>query len=190
MDSGRYRLTRISPTRHESDAPWVGAQTGAWLYSRMGKQPGKPASAKGSGSTAEANTSQGEGRATTRAAPGRALRLRIALEQGVELGPGKADLLEAIRETGSIAAAGRRMRMSYQRAWDLVAALNTGFGEPLVEAVKGGARGGGAVLTPLGEGVLAAYRRIEDAAEAAAEPQLAWLRQAQRTPARPRQRKK
>lgn len=104
------------------------------------------------------------------------LRLRLALAPGVELGPGKADLLEAIRDTGSIAAAGRRMRMSYQRAWELVAALNAGFETPLVEAAKGGPRGGGAALTPLGAEVLAAYRRIVTEAEAAAAPDLARLR--------------
>ncbi len=41
------------------------------------------------------------------------LRLRIVFGEGAMLGPGKADLLEGIRETGSIAAAGRRMGMSY-----------------------------------------------------------------------------
>lgn len=105
-----------------------------------------------------------------------ALRLRLVLAPGVELGPGKAELLEAIRDTGSIAAAGRRMRMSYQRAWELVAALNAGFRAPLVEAVKGGPKGGGAALTPLGAEVLAAYRRIAAAAEGAASAEVARLR--------------
>ena len=36
-------------------------------------------------------------------------RLRIVLEPDIAIGPGKADILEGIRETGSIAAAGRRM---------------------------------------------------------------------------------
>ncbi len=104
------------------------------------------------------------------------LRLRLVLAPGVEFGPGKAELLEAIRDTGSIAAAGRRMRMSYQRAWELVAALNAGFRAPLVEAAKGGAKGGGAVLTPLGAEVLAAYRQILAVAEGAAAPEVARLR--------------
>jgi molybdate transport system regulatory protein len=49
------------------------------------------------------------------------------------LGPGKAELLEGIAATGSIAEAGRRMGMSYQRAWSLVQTLNAGFAAPLVE---------------------------------------------------------
>jgi len=89
------------------------------------------------------------------------LRLRIMLAPGQWLGPGKADLLEGIADTGSIAAAGRRMGMSYKRAWGLVEGLNQMFGAPLVAASRGGAAHGGAGLTPLGAEVLALYRRAE-----------------------------
>jgi molybdate transport system regulatory protein len=108
-------------------------------------------------------------------APALRLFIRVMLAEGQPFGPGKAALLEAIRDTGSIAAAGRRMGMSYQRAWDLVAALNTHFREPVVARAKGGARGGGAGLTPFGEQVLAAYREVEALAAAAASERLAWL---------------
>jgi molybdate transport system regulatory protein len=104
------------------------------------------------------------------------LRIRILLAAGEPFGPGKAELLEAIRETGSIAAAGRRMGMSYQRAWDLVAAMNAHFREAVVAPAKGGARGGGTALTPFGTEVLSAYREIEALAEAAAAERLEWLR--------------
>ena len=66
------------------------------------------------------------------------------------LGPGKADLLELIAETGSIAAAGRRLGMSYKRAWSLVETLNAMFRDPLVESSRGGATFGGARLTENG----------------------------------------
>ncbi|WP_209318565.1 winged helix-turn-helix domain-containing protein [Falsiroseomonas selenitidurans] len=104
------------------------------------------------------------------------LRIRVLLAKDMPFGPGKADLLEAIRETGSIAAAGRRMGMSYQRAWDLVSAMNGHFHAPVVAPAKGGARGGGSALTPFGEEVLAAYREIEALAAAAAAERLDWLR--------------
>lgn len=110
------------------------------------------------------------------AIPAGRLRIRILLAAGEPFGPGKAELLEAIRDTGSIAAAGRRMGMSYQRAWDLVAAMNGHFREPVVAPAKGGARGGGTALTPFGIEVLAAYREIEALAEAAAAEKLDWLR--------------
>ncbi len=97
------------------------------------------------------------------------LRIRLVLAPGVMIGPGKADLLEGIRDTGSIAAAGRRMGMSYKRAWMLVGALNGFFATPLVESSRGGRNHGGAHLTETGERVLAHFRALESrAAEAAA----------------------
>lgn len=78
------------------------------------------------------------------------------------LGPGKAELLERIRDTGSIAAAGRGMAMSYKRAWMLVEEMNRAFRDPLVDSTRGGVKGGGARLTPAGEAVLANYRKLEE----------------------------
>src|ERR1700730_6297389 len=77
-------------------------------------------------------------------------RLRILLGSSIAIGPGKAALLELIGETGSIAAAGRRMGMSYRRAWVLAKTMNACFREPLIEAAKGGIGGGGGRLTPKG----------------------------------------
>ncbi len=91
------------------------------------------------------------------------------------MGPGKAELLERIERTGSIAAAGREMSMSYKRAWMLVETLNGMFREPLVHSVRGGARGGGATLTEAGKAVLLEYRNLESGARAAAGQHLARL---------------
>lgn len=103
------------------------------------------------------------------------LRIRILFEDAM-LGPGKADLLEGIRATGSIAAAGRAMDMSYKRAWSLVEEMNAAFRAPLVASVRGGARGGGARLTDTGEAVLAHYRKLEEIAAEAGAERLAALR--------------
>lgn len=99
--------------------------------------------------------------------PALGARLRVVLGRDIAIGPGKADLLEGIKATGSIAAAGRRMGMSYKRAWYLTDSMNRCFRAPLVEAAKGGPAGGGARLTPLGEEVLARYRRMQARAETA-----------------------
>lgn len=88
-------------------------------------------------------------------------RLRLDLAPGVSFGPGKAELLRGIVETGSIAAAGRRIGMSYKRAWQLVDSLNRDFAAPLVSASRGGAHGGGAALTPLGAEVLSVYQTLQ-----------------------------
>jgi molybdate transport system regulatory protein len=104
------------------------------------------------------------------------VRLRIVLEDGVSIGPGKADLLESIRATGSISAAARRMQMSYKRAWLLIDELNGMFDAPLVATSKGGAQGGGARLSGLGERVLALYREAEARSGEAARDDVAALR--------------
>jgi len=83
------------------------------------------------------------------------------------MGPGKADLLDAIRQTGSISAAGRALGMSYRRTWLLVDAMNRCWREKLVDAVPGGGRNRGAHITAAGERVLAAYRSIQAAASSA-----------------------
>jgi len=93
--------------------------------------------------------------------PALKLGLRLDFMPGGRLGPGKADLLEEIARTGSISGAGRAMKMSYRRAWLLVDDLNRMFTRPLVEAQPGGAKGGGARLTPLGQEVVSHYRAIE-----------------------------
>lgn len=103
------------------------------------------------------------------------VRLRLRLAPGIDLGPGKADLLEGILETGSISAAGRRMRMSYKRAWQLVDELNALFDEPLVAASTGGSGGGGASLTKRGNDVLLRYRRMHAACVAAVAADLKFL---------------
>ncbi len=87
-------------------------------------------------------------------------RLRLTFEGGDFLGPGKADLLDHIRSTGSISAAGRAMGMSYKRAWQLVETMNGMFTAPLVESSRGGAQGGGAHLTKPARHVLGHYRDL------------------------------
>ena len=84
--------------------------------------------------------------------------------------------MEGIADTGSIAGAGRRMGMSYRRAWVLAKSMNACFREPLIEAAKGGIGGGGARLTAMGREVLALYRAMEDHAATAVIPDMEKLR--------------
>ena len=112
------------------------------------------------------------------------LRLRLHFDDGSYIGPGKADLLALIGETGSISAAAARMGMSYKRAWTLVEALNGMFAAPLVLAARGGAGGGGASLSDAGQAVLAAYGDLVAAATKAAAPATAAL-EALRRPVQP-----
>jgi molybdate transport system regulatory protein len=108
-------------------------------------------------------------------APEPRLRIRIVFGEAGMIGPGKAELLERIGQTGSIAAAGREMGMSYKRAWELVGTLNALFREPLVERTRGGPGGGGAVLTETGRRVLALFRAFEAQAAQAGAAELRAL---------------
>ena len=94
-------------------------------------------------------------------------RYRVYLGSESVLGPGKAELLEHIAETGSISEAARLMGMSYNRAWLHVKVMNESFKEPLVNSTRGGTTGGGASLTDEGTKVVALYRKMEREAEKA-----------------------
>lgn len=95
------------------------------------------------------------------AGPAGRLTIRVDFGSQGALGPGKVRLMELIAETGSISGAGRAMDMSYRRAWLLIDSLNRAFRAPVVATQHGGSRGGGAALTPLGQDLVARYRRLE-----------------------------
>lgn len=103
------------------------------------------------------------------------LILRIDFLPEGRLGHGKMELLDHIKETGSISAAGRAMDMSYRRAWLLVSDLNRMFREPVVESQRGGQKGGGAALTEFGEELLRHFRNMETQLRQALADDLEWL---------------
>ncbi|EPX82397.1 N-terminal domain of molybdenum-binding protein [Rubellimicrobium thermophilum DSM 16684] len=104
------------------------------------------------------------------------VHLRILLGGAAHFGPGKAELLARIRETGSVAAAAAAMGLSYRRAWTLVVEANRAFRAPLVELSRGGEGGGGARLTREGEAVLASFRALERLILTEGAPYLAAIR--------------
>lgn len=91
------------------------------------------------------------------------------------MGPGKADLLDAIHQTGSISAAAKLLKMSYRRAWELVDVMNRCFDLPLVASAPGGAHGGGAQVTEFGFLVLNRYRSLVAKTHTLAEQELAEI---------------
>src|SRR5262249_6755465 len=105
------------------------------------------------------------------------VRLTLRLDFGPDqaIGHGKIRLLEAVRDHGSISAAGRAMGMSYRRAWLLVDELNTMFELPVIQTKHGGMTGGGAELTPLGHRLIENYRVMEAKAQAVVNAELAEL---------------
>jgi molybdate transport system regulatory protein len=103
------------------------------------------------------------------------LFLRVYFSPQAWIGPGKVQLLEAIRDQGSISAAARSLGMSYRRAWLLVDAVNGLFRSNAVRAAHGGRGGGTATLTPLGRLIVTRYRAMEAAARRAAGRDIAAL---------------
>jgi molybdate transport system regulatory protein len=108
-------------------------------------------------------------------APSDRLSIRIDLASGARIGPGKIALLEEIARSGSISAAGRALKMSYRRAWELIEDLNRHLGLPVVNTAAGGAGGGGARLTEAGATLVGEYRAIEAASRKAARRHLAAI---------------
>ena len=88
------------------------------------------------------------------------LALRAAGRPAV--GRERIQLLEAVGSHGSITRAAQAVGLSYKAAWDAIDAVNNLLPRPAVTAQSGGKRGGGAVLTEDGRGLIAAFRLIED----------------------------
>jgi molybdate transport system regulatory protein len=103
-------------------------------------------------------------------------RLRVLRGEEIVLGPGKAELLQAIGRTGELRRAAGRLGMSYMRAWKLVRVMNGAFREPLIETTRGGAGHGSARLTKTGRTVLAVYHEMERRSLAASGPGFRRLR--------------
>jgi molybdate transport system regulatory protein len=102
----------------------------------------------------------------------RGLTLRVLGKSRPAIGPGKAELVERIAQTGSISAAAREMGMSYRRAWQLVEALNAACKEPVVVTAIGGKRGGGAEVTAFGRQLVRSFRSMENKASDAITSEL------------------
>jgi len=92
------------------------------------------------------------------------IKLQILCGDEIAMGPGKADLIEAIAAHGSISAAARAIGMSYRRAWLLVDTLNRCWKEPIVETAPGGTARAGARVTAFGKDVLGHYRALQERA--------------------------
>lgn len=93
--------------------------------------------------------------------PSPIIRFRIDFAKNSNVGPGKIDLLEAIRASGSLSQAARDIGMSYRRAWLLLESLNASFRDPPTIASRGGKGGGGVQITPFGDNLIKSYRALE-----------------------------
>jgi len=88
-------------------------------------------------------------------------RIWVEIDRSIAITDAGADLLEQISIHGSVSEAARRLHFSYRRAWMLVDGMNRRWPGELVSKSIGGARGGGARLTELGELVLRNFRDLQ-----------------------------
>ena len=95
---------------------------------------------------------------------GKQLRVRCWIDIDGErfFGPGRAELLQLIHDTGSISKAAKSMGMSYKKAWEMVEGLNAQGTKPYVIARKGGQQGGGTEVTKEGMAMLSSYQKLND----------------------------
>ena len=94
-------------------------------------------------------------------------RIKLWVEKNgrLALSDYRVQLLRHIDETGSLAEAAQRMRLSYRRAWGKVREMEANLGVRLVQSEVGGPGGGGSRLTPEGERLVALYARFRRAME-------------------------
>ena len=84
----------------------------------------------------------------------------VVLNEHVKLGDGRARLLEAIDELGSIKKAVGQMGMSYSNAWGYLRDLEAAAGFKFLDRRPGTGPGSGAHLTPKGRAFLARHWRF------------------------------
>ncbi len=100
-----------------------------------------------------------------------AIRIKLWLEEDgrVLFGEGRLELLRALSEHGSLAAAARALNMSYRAAWGRLRASEERLGFALVEQ-EGGGRSP-LVLTERAQRLMDWYQALEEAMEG---PIRAW----------------
>lgn len=88
----------------------------------------------------------------------------LETEDGYVFGEGTFELLQGIREKGSITASAQDLHMSYRHAWGIIKQMEKNLGQPVLVTYKGGRHGGGgAKLTPIGERLLTTYAKFKKA---------------------------
>lgn len=78
------------------------------------------------------------------------------------LGPLKTELLNEIRQSGSLSGAAKKLKISYQHAWTMIDEMNRIAPSPIVNKQRGGINGGGAEISDYGEKILREYKTIEN----------------------------
>ncbi len=92
------------------------------------------------------------------------VKSKIWLDEQGELcfGSGRARLLRAVEETGSLNQAAKALGMSYRHAWSQIKSAEERYGKPLLVRRRGGRERGGAELTPEAQELLMRFEMLEN----------------------------
>lgn len=95
------------------------------------------------------------------------VRLHISVEQNNQMfiTAERIDLLQKVQTTGSLHAASKELKMSYQSAWNIIHSINELAPAPVVVKQRGGKGGGGAELSDYGKLLLTEYSFIQKQVE-------------------------
>jgi len=77
------------------------------------------------------------------------------------LGKGGADILQAIKDEGSIMLASKKLGMSYRYVWEYLRKVERRTGLKLVIKDRGGVKGGGTTLSREGEYLLELFKNLD-----------------------------
>lgn len=78
----------------------------------------------------------------------------------IALSDWRVELLELVQETGSLAAAAKRLKVPYRTAWYKLKDLEARWGIPLLVTASGGAAGGGSRLTKEAQQIVGRFQRV------------------------------
>jgi molybdate transport system regulatory protein len=95
------------------------------------------------------------------------VKVWVVFGDRLKFGEGRARLLEAIDEVGSLQRAVKQFAMSYRNAWGYLRELESAAGFKLLERTPGRGPRGGMRLTPRGRQFVAQFWEFHRAVEAA-----------------------
>ena len=89
------------------------------------------------------------------------------------IGEGKAALLHAINEEGSLNKACKKLDISYKHAWQMLRSIEKSAGRKIVTTVRGG-RGQGTFLTPYAKELVSEYESQKNLIHETVDDETFW----------------
>ncbi len=89
------------------------------------------------------------------------LHIHFRKDGKLVINPERIRLLRLIQKSGSLLTASKEIGTSYNSVWRMLDTMNKVLDKPVVEKLRGGKGGGGAVITDYGQLILNEYLAVE-----------------------------